>query len=349
MKAPRSPLTPARLLLAALLSGVPVQALAQDPPAEATTENATPMPEPVPLDPNVVNQAEFDGQPFPEKKRSPIVLKLQVLLDRAGLSPGVIDGIMGDNVVKAIVAAEATAGLPQDGVLDADVWQALTAAQDQPVLTVYEVTAEDVAGPFVPDLPSDYGKLAKLKRSAFRTAREMFAERFHMDEDLLAALNPDADFGRRGTMLVVAAPGQPRRDAPVSYVIADKTRKQVLGYDAENRLIVSYPATIGSAALPSPSGIHAVNAIATDAAYYYRPDVNFQQGNNTRKLTIPPGPNNPIGTTWIDLTEPTYGIHGTPEPSRIDKTNSHGCIRLTNWDAEELAGLVKKGVTVEFR
>jgi lipoprotein-anchoring transpeptidase ErfK/SrfK len=112
---------------------------------------------------------------------------------------------------------------------------------------------------------------------------------------------------------------------------------------------VSYPATIGSQAVPAPSGIHKVAAIARDAAYYYRPDVNFQQGDNTEPLTIPPGPNNPIGTTWIDLTEPTYGIHGTPEPARIDKTNSHGCVRLTNWDVEELAGLIAKGVPVEFR
>ena len=101
--------------------------------------------------------------------------------------------------------------------------------------------------------------------------------------------------------------------------------------------------------MPSPSGTHLVNAIAPDAAYYYRPEVNFQQGDNTEPLTIPPGPNNPVGTTWIDLTEPTYGIHGTPEPSRIDKTSSHGCVRLTNWDVEELAALIEKGVRVEFR
>ena len=170
-----------------------------------------------------------------------------------------------------------------------------------------------------------------------------------MDENLLAKLNPGIDFGAPGAQIVVANPGASRTDIAVTYIIADKTRKQLLGYDAANRLVVSYPATIGSEQLPSPSGVHKVNAVAWDAAYYYRPAVNFQQGNNKRKLTIPPGPNNPIGTTWIDLSEPTYGIHGTPEPSRIDKTNSHGCIRLTNWDAEELAGLVEKGVPVEFR
>lgn len=335
-------------LLTVVAFGVfnPLLSLAQDQEAPAEATEAAPAP----LDVNAVNLAEFTGQPLSTEERSPVVLKLQVLLDRAGLSPGVIDGIMGENVEKAVIAAEATLGLPQDGVLDAEVWQALVAAAPEPpVLGVYQITAEDIAGPFIPNLPSDYGELAKLDRTAFRTAREMFAERFHMDEDLLGELNPDADFSAAGTMIVVANPGPSREDAPVSYVIADKTRAQLLGYDAENRLVVSYPATIGSDALPSPSGVHAVNGIARDAAYYYRPDVNFQQGNNTRKLTIPPGPNNPIGTTWIDLTEPTYGIHGTPEPSRIDKTNSHGCIRLTNWDAEELAGLVEKGVTVEFR
>ena len=132
-------------------------------------------------------------------------------------------------------------------------------------------------------------------------------------------------------------------------VIADKERAQLIGLDAAGHIVVAYPATIGSVETPSPSGVHTVNAIAINAAYYYRPDVNFVQGENHEPLTIPPGPNNPIGTTWIDLTEPTYGIHGTPEPSKIDKTNSHGCVRLTNWDAEELAGLVTKGVPVTFR
>ncbi len=132
-------------------------------------------------------------------------------------------------------------------------------------------------------------------------------------------------------------------------LIADKVNAQLTGYDASGKLVVAYPATIGSEELPSPSGTHVVDAIAIDAAYYYNPDINFKQGANTEKLTLPPGPNNPIGTTWIDLSEPTYGIHGTPEPSKIDKTYSHGCVRLTNWDVEELATLVRKGVTVEFR
>ncbi|MBN9348945.1 MAG: L,D-transpeptidase, partial [Devosia sp.] len=256
---------------------------------------------------------------------------------------------MGDNVSKAITAAEFITGLPQDGLLDADVWAVLAPIDQQPVLGAYRITAEDLAGPFIPDLPSDYAALAKMPSSAYRTPAEMFAERFHMDETLLRELNPGADFATPGTEIVVAAVGAPKDGPPVATLIADKSRRQLLGYDAANRLVVSYPATIGSAENPSPSGTHLVAAIAPEAAYYYRPDVNFQQGDNTERLTIPPGPNNPVGTTWIDLTEPTYGIHGTPEPSLIDKTGSHGCVRLTNWDVQELSALVEKGVPVEFR
>ena len=336
-----------RLALPLLVLALP--ALAQEsavPPVDpAPTE---PVVEPVDLSPGAVNGAVFDGSPLPEG-RSAIVLKVQVLLDRAGLSPGVIDGVMGGNVGKAVTAAEFIAGLPQDGILDADVWAVLQPLAERPVLAVHRIAAEDLAGPFIPDLPTDYAALAKMPSSAYRTPAEMFAERFHMDENLLRALNPGADFGAPGTEIVVADPGPPRAGVAVTYLIADTGLRQLLGYDAANRLVVSYPATIGSAENPSPSGTHLVNAIAPQAAYYYRPDVNFQQGNNTDRLTIPPGPNNPVGTTWIDLTEPTYGIHGTPEPSMIDKTASHGCVRLTNWDVQELSGLVAKGVPDEFR
>ena len=348
-------------LLLALVAG-PVLA-EETPPADTTaeppaaqsdaaqpdgTQSEAPPPEPVPLTPHAVNAATFDGQPLPEG-RSPIVLKVQVLLDRAGLSPGVIDGVMGDNVAKAITAAEFIAGLPQDGKLDEAVWAALAPIDQQPVLGVYTITAEDLSVPIIPDLPTDYGALAKMPSSAYRRHSEMFAEKFHMDEDLFIELNPHADLATPGAQIVVTAVGAPVEGPPVTYLIADKARRQLLGYDAQNRLVVSYPATIGSAENPSPSGTHVVDAIAPEAAYYYRPDVNFQQGDNTKPLTIPPGPNNPVGTTWIDLTEPTYGIHGTPEPSLIDKTASHGCVRLTNWDVQELSGLVEKGVTVEFR
>ena len=119
-------------------------------------------------------------------------------------------------------------------------------------------------------------------------------------------------------------------------------------YAADGTLVVDYPATIGSSDNPSPSGDHLVLGVAINPDYTYNPNINFKQGNNTGVLTIPPGPNGPVGSVWIALDKPTYGIHGTPEPSKIGKTESHGCVRLTNWDARELAKLVKPGVNVEF-
>jgi lipoprotein-anchoring transpeptidase ErfK/SrfK len=168
-----------------------------------------------------------------------------------------------------------------------------------------------------------------------------------MDEDLLIALNPGAQFAA-GEQVAVAAFGPNLKAVKVARLEADKAARQLRGYDMEDRLVVAYPATIGSESNPSPSGTHVVAAVAPMPNYTYDPDVNFQQGENTDKLIIPPGPNGPVGTMWIDLTEPTFGIHGTPEPSRIDKTASHGCVRLTNWDAEELAAMVEPGVPVVF-
>ena len=176
---------------------------------------------------------------------------------------------------------------------------------------------------------------------------EMLAERFHMDEGYLKALNPDAVFGRAGTIIKVANTGANVK-TPVDHIVADKAKKQVRAYDASGKLIVAYPASIGSSDTPSPAGTHEVAKIAIDPEYTYNPNLNFKQGENDKVLTIPPGPNGPVGSVWIGLSKPTYGIHGTPDPSKIGKTESHGCVRLTNWDAGELAKLVKRGVSVEF-
>ena len=196
-------------------------------------------------------------------------------------------------------------------------------------------------------MPADYGEKAKLERMSYTSVTEMLAERFHMDEAYLKALNPDANFNRPGTIIKVANFGQLVK-TPVTRIVADKGRKQVRAYDAAGKLVVAYPATIGSADTPSPSGTHAVARVAVDPEYTYNPDLNFKQGDNNKVLTIPPGPNGPVGSIWIALDKPTYGVHGTPDPSKIGKTESHGCVRLTNWDAAELAKLVKPGVTVQF-
>jgi lipoprotein-anchoring transpeptidase ErfK/SrfK len=295
---------------------------------------------------------EVNGAVFAEGAKalrgaSPLVLKAQVLLDRAGASPGVIDAYFGSNVAKAIAAVETVLDLPVDGQLDPEVWGALGGDRAASVLIRYTITEEDASYPFLRGIPSDYAEQARLPALGYTSPEEMFAERFHMDLELLTALNSGADFRRPGSSIWVAAiEGQPVT-GKISRIEADKARRQVRAYDSEDRLVVAYPATIGSPDNPSPSGTHAVQGVAPNPVYYYNPR-NFVQAGNTEELQLPPGPNSPVGTIWIDLSEPSYGIHGTPEPSKIDKTASHGCVRLTNWDAEELATLVEPGVTVEF-
>jgi lipoprotein-anchoring transpeptidase ErfK/SrfK len=275
---------------------------------------------------------------------SPAVARLQILLDQHGASPGVIDAYDGENVRKAVMAFEFMYGLPVDGLLDADVLALLeTNAQ---VIGTYEITPDDEAS-LVPPIPSDYADMAQFEFLGYESVREAVAERFHMDIDFLAALNPSAGF-RPGETIFVAMTGS-NKTGEAAQIVADKTLRQVRAYDAGGRLLAAYPATIGSEDNPSPTGVYTIELATPMPNYTYNPAINFQQGDNTGVLTIPPGPNGPVGSMWIALSKPTYGIHGTPTPANIGKTASHGCVRLTNWDAEELAGMVARGVTVTFQ
>jgi lipoprotein-anchoring transpeptidase ErfK/SrfK len=274
------------------------------------------------------------------------VAGIQVLMDRAGASPGVIDGKFGSNVDKAFEAYRELTGTNLKSTDTAGIKEALAASGGDPFVN-YTITPEDAAGPFVASVPADYSEKAQLDHMSYTSVAEALAERFHMDEAYLKSLNPQANFSRPGTIIRVANIGKPVT-TKVQRIIADKGRKQVRAYDASGKLVVAYPATIGSSDTPSPTGTHAVSRVALNPNYTYNPKLNFKQGNNDRILTIPPGPNGPVGSVWIALDKPTYGIHGTPDPSKIGKTESHGCVRLTNWDAQELAKLVSPGVTVEF-
>ncbi len=273
----------------------------------------------------------------------PAIVHLQVLLDRAGASPGVIDGFYGENVTKAIAGFEAMQHLPVDGKPDPDVLARLQS--DLPVMKPYVISEKD-AEDLVESIPQDYAKQAKMKHLGFTSMVEKLGERFHMDMDLLKAVNPGAGF-KPGETIQVTDPG-PAKDGRVKKIEARKKTGQVFAFAEDGTILAVYPATIGSEEMPSPSGTHKVNGVARMPVYEYNPKINFQQGKNKGKLTLPSGPNNPVGTVWIDLSEPTYGIHGTPEPSLIDKSGSHGCVRLTNWDVEELGRMVKPGVMVDF-
>ena len=296
------------------------------------------------LTPEDVRGAAYEGGALPDGQ-SGLAFTLQVLLDRAGVSPGVIDGYKGGMTETALRAFEAREGLEVDGVLDAAAWEALRGPGAAPAIQDHTLTEADVSD-LTDAIPDDYAEMAEMEALGFTSVAERLAERFHMDEDVLRALNPDAAF-EAGETIAVAAPGE-RLEGEVARIEVRKGEGRLVAFDAEDAILADYPVTIGSAQTPSPEGTVEVTAVALDPTYTYRPDVNFQQGDNDEALILPPGPNGPVGAVWIDLSEPTYGIHGTPEPAQLFEAASHGCVRMTNWDAEELANLVGQGVTVEF-
>ncbi len=274
------------------------------------------------------------------------ITALEVFLARQGISPGAIDGRMGANVTKAIYAYQQMTGQTLDPNNTDAILEQLRMSGGMPIVN-YTITAADAAGPYVASIPEDYAAKAQMPSLGYTSTTEMLAERFHMDEGYLKELNPGVDFTVPGTTIKVVNTGA-SKTGTVAKILADKGRKQVFAYDANGTLIAAYPASIGSADTPSPSGTVTVERVAFNPGYTYNPKINFKQGANDKVLDIPPGPNGPVGTVWMALSKPTYGIHGTPDPSRIGKSQSHGCVRLTNWDATELAKMVKPGVVVEF-
>ena len=291
-----------------------------------------------------VSLASLPDQVFAEN-RSREVFATQVMLDRARFSPGVIDGYGGGNTARAVRAFQRAKGIAPTGNVDAALLAALRGDGAEPVVKRYALTESDLAGPFV-DLPEGMEALSKVEATHYETAAEAIAEKYHMSQELLRALNPDIDRAAPGDAIIVAATRAVPIEATVARIETDGPAAALRAYASDGRLLAAYPATVGSGDFPSPSGKMEVRAIAATPAYYFSPE-----GRNwgpDKRLTIAPGPNNPVGSTWIDLTKEGYGIHGTPDPRLIGKTSSHGCVRLTNWDAQELAKAVEKGTTVEF-
>jgi len=311
-----------------------------------TAASAAPAPKDRRLEADAINTARFDSDAG--RKRA-LVTKSEVLLDRADFSPGVIDGREGDNFRKAVAAFQNRHNLEGSGKLDRATFEMLASLSSEPVITDYEISQKDVEGPFEKRIPASFEAMAHLARLSYRDPRQELAERFHMSESLLTELNPGIDFRHSGVRIKVANPDRQSSTKKIAKIVIDKPGHTLSAFDASGELLAFYPASIGSKEKPAPSGEFKVAGVSRNPTYTYNPKFAFKGVKAKHKFTIKPGPNNPVGLVWIDLTAPSYGIHGTPSPENVGKTESHGCIRLTNWDALDLAAMVIRGTIVDFQ
>ncbi len=303
---------------------------------------------PAPLTAAQVNDAAFVPPPDkPAKVPSAEVAKAQVLLDRARFPSGPVDGMEGGNLAGALRAYQLQAVLPASGKLDQATWDRLTSGSPAPAVRSYTVTDDDAKGPFSPDIPAKFEAQSKLKHLGYHDVGEELAERFHMGREFLRGMNPGSKLSPGDAISVadVDRPGPPPRAARV---IVDKKGLDVEALATDGALLARYPASVGSHDKPAPTGDFTIHYVAPNPTYKYNPKYHFKGVHASEPFLIRPGPNNPVGLVWMDLGGHGYGIHGTPDPTEVGKTQSHGCVRLANWDALDLASMVGRGTPVSF-
>jgi lipoprotein-anchoring transpeptidase ErfK/SrfK len=268
-------------------------------------------------------------------------LALQVALDRAGFSPGELDGQAGPKTRLALVAYKAAR--------NAD-----PALPPEPI-TSYTITPADAAGPFIDTMPHDMMAAAGLTAFGYTSALEALAEKFHSSPALLRKLNPGASWDAGAVIKVpdvepFALPdGKPVKAAPGIAVFIDGATHSLTVRDAAGTTLMHAPVTIGSEKDPLPVGGWKVVGVSWNPVFNYNPDLFWDADPTHAKAKIPAGPNNPVGVVWVDINKEHFGLHGSPEPSTVGRTESHGCIRLTNWDATKLGRLVSVGTAVSIQ
>ncbi len=280
----------------------------------------------------------------PAKPSSAALLRAQILLDRAHFSSGEIDAASGSNMRLALSGFQKKSGLEPSGQLDAATWEALNADSGE-ALTTYVLTDADVAGPFNP-IPESMADKAKLKALGYTSVLEALGERFHASPKLLQRLNPGKSLSSAGEEIIVPNVLDTEPLPKAGKIIVDKTDRTLTLVDTAGATIAQFPASTGSEHDPLPLGTWKVNGVSKNPVFHYNPKLFWDADAGEKKAKIPAGPNNPVGVAWVDLSKDHYGIHGTPVPGLIGKTQSHGCIRLTNWDVVKLTESVGPGTEV---
>jgi lipoprotein-anchoring transpeptidase ErfK/SrfK len=333
------------LVLFSLLAGLALPAL----PAAAAQRPAAVAPA---ASPEALlaryNDAAADPQSLAPGARGPAVVRAQVMLDRAWFPVGEIDGVYGSNMRHAVAAFQRARGLqPADGRLNAATWQALK-VDASPVLGLYTLTAQDVAGPFV-RIPADMMERTKLQQLGYESPQEALAEKYHLSPRLLRELNPHARFAA-GERIVVTDVGAGAAPAPhPARLRIDKSDRVLYALREDGALMAAFPISLGGRSDPlEPGRLKIANEVDNPTFYYDPARIRESKAEHTR-AEIAPGPNNPVGVVWLGLSKPHWGIHGTPDPSKLGRETTNGCVHLTNWDVQRLAAVVQPGTVVEVQ